>query len=164
MQLYPYSEYKSHFSLDFCHGLSMFGALSDDSLSFLLEQGQLFYMEPGDRLFSQGDDSTMFYVMFSGESRFYQPDADGDTVVGLRKYVCGEQIGFVGMIGLHQRRGTTVMEKPGYVFEITAALFHDFCDKFPEDFKIFLINITREMSREISHLDKICADTQGKSS
>ena len=56
------------------------------------------------------------------------------------------------------------MEKPGYVFEITAALFHDFCDKFPEDFKIFLINITREMSREISHLDKICAGSQRENS
>ena len=62
------------------------------------------------------------------------------------------------MIGLHPRRGDAVVEKEGYLLEISTELFHKLCEQYPEMFMIFLINITREMSREISHLDQLYAD------
>ena len=42
MQLYQYSDLSGQFSLEYCHGLSMFGALSDESLSFLLTHGDIY--------------------------------------------------------------------------------------------------------------------------
>lgn len=35
---------------------------------------------------------------------------------------------------------------------------HRFCEAYPEEFKILMINITREMSREIADLDTMCAE------
>jgi signal-transduction protein with cAMP-binding, CBS, and nucleotidyltransferase domain len=155
MRVSPYAELKEQFSTDFCHSLSMFGALCDESLEFLLHEGRLCHCDTGDRLFSLGDYSEMFYVVLSGTVRFYQSKEEAGELVPLREYKVGEQIGFVGMIGLHQRRGSAVMEQPGYVLEVSAELFHRLCDRYPEAFKIFFINIAREMSREISHLDQM---------
>lgn len=155
MQELQYSEQRGQFSTDFCHGLSMFGALSDDSLDFMLQRGRLLQVDAGETLFSVGDKSDMFYVVLKGTVRFFQAKDESGIKVPLRKYQIGEQVGFVGMIGLHQRRGDALMEESGYLMEISSELFHQLCEKFPEMFQIFLINIAREMSREISHLDQM---------
>ncbi len=153
-----FDELQLQFPEGFCQHLSMFGALSEASLNFLLQQGNLLSVQPGDKLFSVGDISDKFYVIISGAVRFYQQrDTDAERVQ-LRLYVAGEQIGFVGMIGLHERRGDAVIETEGYLLEISSALFHQLCEQYPEMFMIFLINITREMSREISHLDQMYID------
>ncbi|MBR9865745.1 MAG: cyclic nucleotide-binding domain-containing protein [Oceanospirillales bacterium] len=152
-----FDELDVQFPEGFCQHLSMFGALSQDSLAFLLQKGTLYRAEAGDQLFRLGDSSDHFFVIIDGSVRFYQHrDNDGERVP-LRLYKAGEQIGFVGMIGLHQRRGDAMIETGGYLLEISSALFHQLCEQYPEMFMIFLINITREMSREISHLDEMCA-------
>ena len=71
MQELQYSERREKFSTDFCHGLSMFGALSDDSLDFLLQYGRLLQVAAGDRLFSVGDKSDMFFVVLKGSVRVF---------------------------------------------------------------------------------------------
>ncbi|WP_315983884.1 hypothetical protein [Aliamphritea spongicola] len=98
--------------------------------------------------------------MLSGQARFYHPKTDSDDQVPLKAYLPGEQLGFVGMIGLQARHGNAVMQKEGFVLEISSALFHELCDIYPEDFKIFMINVTREMSREIAQLDNMCGSMQ----
>ena len=133
----------------------MFGALSDSCVSFLLEHGKLIEYTAGDHLFSLGDASDQFFIILTGQVAFYQT-ADGHKTY-IRSSRAGEQIGFVGMIGLHARRGDAVIEQSGLLLEVSSALFHQVCEKFPEDFVIFMINISREMSREISHLDALCA-------
>lgn len=158
MNVVSFDELQRQFPEGFCQRLSMFGALSQESLNFLLQQGDLLAVQVGDELFSVGDNSDTFYVIINGAVRFYQQrDHDGERVP-LRLYVAGEQIGFVGMIGLHERRGDAIVEQEGCLLQISSALFHQLCEQYPEMFMIFLINITREMSREISHLDQMYAD------
>ncbi len=155
MQELQYSEHSEQFSTGFCHGLSMFGALSDDSLNFMLQRGRLLQVDAGDTLFRIGDNSDMFYIVLSGSVRFFQAKDETGNKEPLRKYQVGEQLGFVGMIGLHQRRGDARVEESGFLMEISSELFHQLCEKFPEMFQIFLINIAREMSREITQLDQM---------
>ena len=160
MQLYQYSDLSGQFSLEYCHGLSMFGALSDESLEFLLTHGDIYKLAGNDRIYSLGDSSDMFFVILSGQARFYHPKTDSDDQIPLKAYLPGEQLGFVGMIGLQARHGNAVMQKEGFILEISSALFHELCDIYPEDFKIFMINVTREMSREIAQLDNMCGNMQ----
>ncbi len=156
MQLLTYSAVKDIFPTDICRELSMFGALSQDCLGYLLSEGRICYCERGDFLFTPGEDSGHFFVVLSGRIGFSRQKKDKS--IFIRSFSAGEQIGFVGMIGLHERRGYAVAQEPSHVLEISSALFHHICEKFPADFVIFLINITREMSREINHLDALCAD------
>jgi signal-transduction protein with cAMP-binding, CBS, and nucleotidyltransferase domain len=158
MKAVSLAELEREYPQDFCRKLSMFGALSEESLQFLLQQGTLLSVQPGDRLFSIDDLSEQFYIIIKGAVRFYQHRPEDDVSIPIRLYDEGEQIGFVGMIGLHTRRGDAVVEKEGYLLEISTELFHKLCEQYPEMFMIFLINITREMSREISHLDQLYAD------
>ncbi len=158
MKAVSLAELEQQYPQGFCQSLSMFGALSNESLQFLLQQGELLSVQPGDRLFSIGDVSEQFYVIIKGGVRFYQHRPEDDVSVPMRLYAEGEQIGFVGMIGLHARRGDAVVENEGYLLKISTELFHRLCEQYPEMFMIFLINITREMSREISHLDQMYAD------
>lgn len=158
MQTQSYQDLKSQFPLSYCRDLAMFGALPDDSLTYLLEQGNLNHYLPGDKIYSLGECSNSFFIILSGGSRFHKPKEACGAMVKLRYYSPGEQIGFVGMIGLQKRHGTQYMEDEGYMLEVPADLFHQFCEKFPEEFKILMINITREMSREIADLDTMCTE------
>ncbi|MBE9398182.1 cyclic nucleotide-binding domain-containing protein [Pontibacterium sp. N1Y112] len=158
MQQQTYAELKSQFPLTYCRDLAMFGALSDESLTYLLEQGNLIHCAPGDKIYSANDTSESFYIIISGGTRFHKAKEVCGQMVELRYYKPGEQVGFVGMIGLQKRHGNQVMEDDGYLLEIPAELFHHFCEKFPEEFKILMINVTREMSREISDLDTMCTE------
>lgn len=138
-----------------CRELSMFGALSRDSVDFLFSQGKVLDCNSGTVLFECGERSDQFYILLSGRVAYYR--CDGDAQVYIRSFKRGEQIGFSGMIGLQNRVGMGVVEQHTTVLEISCELFHQVCDRFPADFVIFLINMTREMSREITDLDAICS-------
>lgn len=158
MQQIAYAQVQAQFPLSVCHRLAMFGALTDSSLHFLLEQGTLFHGLPGDSVYSLGEDSGSFFIILSGGTRFHKAKEACGSVVSLRYYGPGEQIGFVGMIGLQKRHGNQIVEHEGYLLEVPVELFHRFCEAYPEEFKILMINITREMSREIADLDIMCAE------
>ncbi|WP_372739219.1 Crp/Fnr family transcriptional regulator [Neptunomonas sp.] len=134
----------------------MFGALAPAFLEFILSEGKINKYTPGETVFSPGEDSTRFYVVLSGLVSFSRPK--GNKKIYIRCFKPGEQIGFVGMIGLHERRGFAIAEEQTYLLEITSELFHQVCEKFPADFVVFLINITRELSREINDLDALCTE------
>lgn len=134
----------------------MFGALAPACLEFLLSEGKINKYDQGETVFSPGENSNQFYVVLRGRVGFSRPK--GDKRIFIRCFKPGEQIGFVGMIGLHERRGFAVVEEASYLLEVSSALFHQICEKFPADFVVFLINITREMSREINDLDALCTE------
>ncbi|SFF98478.1 Crp/Fnr family transcriptional regulator [Neptunomonas qingdaonensis] len=156
MQSLSYSDVNEIFPLGFCQELSMFGALAPACLEFLLSEGKINKYDKSETVFSPGEDSTQFYVVLSGLVRFSRPK--GEKRVYIRCFKPGEQIGFVGMIGLHERRGFAIAAEQTCLLEITSELFHQVCEKFPADFVVFLINITRELSREINYLDALCTE------
>lgn len=154
MQRLSTTEINSAFPLAHCRELSMFGALSQDSVQFLLEQGQVLRYEQGERLFSCAEQSDRFYIVLAGTLGYYRYEAE--QRIHIRDFKMGEQLGFVGMIGLHERRGDAQAQEISYVLEISCELFHKVCEAFAGDFVIFLINMTRDMSREITDLDALC--------
>ncbi len=149
------SKARSLFPISHCSDLAMFGALSRDSIRFLFEHGRILSYQRGEVVLKRGELSDRFYIILQGCLGYYR--FDEEDAIHIRDFKPGEQMGFVGMIGLHARQGNAVVEKDCYLLEITSALFHEVCDNFPSDFVIFMINMAREMSREISDLDAICA-------
>ncbi len=149
------SKARSLFPISHCSDLAMFGALRRDSIRFLFEHGRILSSQRGEVVLKRGELSDRFYIILQGCLGYYR--FDEEDAIHIRDFKPGEQMGFVGMIGLHARQGNAVVEKDCYLLEITSALFHEVCDNFPSDFVIFMINMAREMSREISDLDAICA-------
>ena len=112
---------------------SIFGALSDSSITFLLENGVLHQASKGDEIFSYGNKGASFHTVLYGTLDFYKQH--GEKKTRTRTIQFGEAIGFVSMIALHERVGSL--------------LFSDFHDKHSFDFGILLMNLSRDMARTI---------------
>lgn len=139
--------------------LSTFGALSDACVQFLLRQGRLLRLERSDVLYPAGARAGEFYVVLDGTIAFYK-HSDGRDVL-TRHFRRGEQLGFDGMIGLHDRSGTAVAVEPVVALEISSALFFDLHTEHPTDFGLMMINLSRELSREIALLEDVIGRSNG---
>lgn len=132
---------------------SIFGALSDSSIRYLLEKGALYDAEKGDEIFRYGNKGSSFYAVLHGNLDFYKHHKDKETYT--RTVTFGEAIGFVSMIALHERAGSLYSLENSLLLEISSELFSDFHDEFPFDFGILLMNLSRDMARTIRVLSNV---------
>ncbi|WP_051560218.1 Crp/Fnr family transcriptional regulator [Marinobacterium jannaschii] len=153
--LSPY-EIQRRFPPEFCRQLSMFGALGEECVHYLLHEGSVMMIENGEQLMQKGDLSDHFYILLTGRLAYFR--YIGDSPVHVRSFAPGEQVGFVGMIGLIERLGDVFAEEETVALQVSCDLFHQVCERYSADFVIFMINMTREMSREITELDAKCAE------
>lgn len=137
-------------------GGSIFGALSAEATLFLLEEGKLYQVNPGDLLFKPGDPGNSFFVVCRGSVEFHNYH-QGDYLY-TRTSEFGEEMGFVAMIGLHDRVGKAVVKEEGVVLEIGSALFSELHDRFPYDFGVLMFNLARDMARVIRKLGNLLVD------
>jgi CRP-like cAMP-binding protein len=126
---------------------SIFGALSDSSITFLLENGVLHQASKGDEIFSYGNKGASFHTVLYGTLDFYKQH--GEKKTRTRTIQFGEAIGFVSMIALHERVGSLYALEDCLLLEISSQLFSDFHDKHSFDFGILLMNLSRDMARTI---------------
>ncbi len=156
MQALSQSEINRRFPPEYCRKLSMFGALGENCVSYLLSEGEVITMEDGELIMAKGDRSDHFYILLEGRVGYFR--YSDNQPVHIRSYGRGEQVGFVGMIGLIERLGDIIAEEGSAGLRISCDLFNQVCEGFSADFIIFMINMTREMSREITELDAKCAE------
>lgn len=126
---------------------SIFGALSDVSIQFLLDEGVLHKVTKGDEIFSYGSKGGSFHAVLHGKLDFYKQH--DDKKLRTRTICFGEAIGFVSMIALHERVGSLYALEDSLLLEISSQLFSDFHDQYPFDFGILLMNLSRDMARTI---------------
>ncbi len=151
-----YSELKTVLSLDACREFSVFGALSDDSIEFLLSHGDCIELSKHEMLYHTGDPSNGFYVVLSGLLAFYKEHQGHSCLV--RQYAPGEELGFVGMISLHPRAGWAQMHEAGRVLRVSDAIFHQLQQRNGHDFTLLLINLVRDKSRELTNANNMLVD------
>jgi len=152
------SSFIERYGLDYLRGASTLGALSEEALSYLIERGELFEMMPGETLFNIDDPVDCFYVILDGGIAFYKPSKEGRT--HIRDYNFGMELGFVAMIGLHNRVGDAEAAKPTLILKVTCDLFNDLHQDLPNDFGILLLNLSREMSRRLRDADERLANAE----
>lgn len=126
---------------------SIFGALSDDAIHFLLSRGRVVSLADGEELFRAGDAGDSFFVVLQGLLDFFR-EGDGGEVL-IRTIAFGEQLGYVSMIGLFQRSGIGRAHGPAVALEIGSDLFYALHVEFPFDFGIVMLNLSRDMARAL---------------
>jgi CRP-like cAMP-binding protein len=137
---------------------SIFGALSDEAIRFLLGRGRILALEDGEELFHAGDPGDSFYVVLEGEFNYFRQAGKGEVL--LRSAGFGEQLGYVSMVGLFPRVGVGKAKGPTVVLEINSDLFYQFHEALPFDFGIVMLNLARDMSRTIIFLTHQLADSR----
>ncbi len=137
--------------IDYFKAGSSFGALSDQAIKFLIEQGVVLQLDKGDKLFSYGDPGDSFYIVLKGRIEYLKPRGNGFT--HIRDYTFGQEFGCVAMIGLHDRAGDHIAPEESLVVQITCGLFYALQEALPKDFGLFLLNLSREMARRLRESD-----------
>ncbi len=139
------------FTLDQLSQASTFGALFDESTIWLIKNGRGYHLDKDDILFSAGESGNSFFVILQGSIAHYKQHEG--RYAFIRNYEQGQQIGFMSLIGLHDRVGKALANEETVVLEIDSSLFHNFHEESPMEFGILLINLSRELARTLRSVD-----------
>jgi len=137
--------------LPYFRELATFGALSDQAILSLLQGGKLCKLAAGEKIVRLGEDAEDFQIVLAGRTAFYK-QGEGREVF-TRHFCPGDQLGFDLMIGLIPHNGTDVAEEESLLLIVDKALFYRTHIDYPADFGLLMINLSRELAREIAFLE-----------
>lgn len=135
---------------------SIFGALSASAIDFLVNRGKLIHLEKGEALFNDGDKGDSFYIIVTGMLFYYQDNEKASSLI--RTVSFGQALGYVTMISLSPRNGYAKADCDTVILEVDYNVFGEFHDKFAFDFGILILNLSRDMARNIQVLSHTLAN------
>jgi len=156
MELMSTEKLLRNYELSSLTNASVFGALPETSILWLLQNGKIYSLIKGENLFTQGQCGDSFNVILEGQISYYK--FHEDRYAYIREYKTGEQIGFMSMIALHNRVGRAEAHQDTIALEINSELFHEFHNDAPLEFGILMMNLAREMARTLRTVDNILAE------
>lgn len=145
--------------ITYLQDLSTFGALSEAVVLELLEHGKIERLEKGEFIAHFDEKAEDFQVVLQGGLAYYKRFEGRDVLT--RHYGAGEQLGFDEMIGLILRDGTDVAAEDSLILSISRTQFYNLHVEHPAAFGIFMINLAREMAREIEMLENVIGQGTG---
>ncbi|MCP4431728.1 MAG: Crp/Fnr family transcriptional regulator [Gammaproteobacteria bacterium] len=159
MEILDANEVIGSLGLPYLRDLSTFGALSDEVIEYLLNRGSIKRFEKGDYLARYDEIAEEFQIVLSGKIAFYK-HCEGHDVL-TRYFRPGEQMSFDLMIGLIRHDGIDVAVEDSQILDISSSQFFDLRVNYPADFGLLMINLARELSREIAMLEDVIGDSIG---
>lgn len=149
----PYTELKLHINTDLIQQASTLGAISPDTVEWMLQEGELSLLAEGEVLFEPEERGDSFFIILEGSfaySKFHK-----DRYAFIRNFTQGQQIGFMSMIALHDRVGRAVADEKSLILKVCSELFHRLHQHAPLDFGILMMNLAREMARSLRYVDNL---------
>ncbi len=156
MQAVSAKEFLAHHSLEQLQQASTFGALAQDTIAWLLEEGRIIQLPRGESLFKPGQPGDSFFVVLEGRFSYYRPG--GERYAYIRDYGTGQQIGFANTLALHDRVGMAIATTDATALQIDYQLFNSLRKTFPSEFGLLTINLARELARTIRAMDDAIVD------
>ena len=138
---------------------SSFDEMSDDVIRRMLQEGTILKLDKGEYIARFDEEASDFQIILKGRLAYYKHCEDHDVLT--RYFHVGEQVGFDEMIGLINRDGTDVALEETLLLTISSQLFFDLHVKYPGEFGVFMINLARELSREIEILEDVIGKGTG---
>lgn len=140
---------------------SVFGALPEPAILWLLQRGNIRSLDEGECLFVHGEPGNSFHVILEGQASYYK--YHNGRYGYIREYTVGQQIGFMSLIALHDRQGRAEAHAGTVTLEIDSTLFHAFHDQMPLEFGILMMNLAREMARTLRAVNDLVVEaSQGE--
>lgn len=150
------------FGLPYFRELSTFGALSDEIIVDLLNHGTITHLARGEYISRTEEIVNTFQVVLQGRMAYYKSFAGRDVLT--RHFCQGQQVGFDEMIGMIAQNGTDIATEDSIILEISSEQFYRLHLDYPADFGLFMINLARELAREIELLEDVIGKGTGWSS
>lgn len=156
MKPLTFEQLLAEFPKDFFRELSTFGALPEPMVLGLLQEGNIFELDPGEELYCVGDTVDEFYVILSGRIALFHHHNNKSALTHY--YDPGQQIGFVGLIALHERMGTALAHEKCTILSVSKKQYFDLHRSSPETFGLLTLNLAREMARTIGEMGDLIAE------
>jgi len=153
------SEVIESLGMHYLRELATFGALSDEVIVDLLKRGTIRQFKRGEYIARYAEVARDFHIVLRGKTAFYKHFEECDVLT--RHFREGEQIGFDLMIGLIPHDGTDVAVEDCQVLEISSTQFYRVHVNHPAQFGLLMINLARELSREIEMLEDVIGKSTG---
>lgn len=159
MKILEAAEVIDRLGITYLQELSTFGALTEAVIIELLQQGRIEQLEKGEYIAHFGEQAADFQVVLQGSLAYYKRFEGHDVLT--RYFKQGEQLGFDEMIGLIVRNGTDVAAEDSLILNISSSQFYKLHVEHPAEFGIFMINLARELAREIEMLEDVIGKGTG---
>ena len=137
--------------------LGLFGALSDDALQLIATTSELRQFEPGELVFSDGDEGRELYVILEGDLHVFKRTPAGHEL-RLTSMTAGQWFGEMAILDIQHRFASVRAVTPCRLLLLTArdldALYrHDL-----KSYTLLVLNLARELSRRLRTVDQLVFD------
>ena len=159
MQLLDPAEVIDSLGMTYLHELSTFGALSEAVILDLITNGKVERLQKGEYIAHHDEKADDFQIVLQGRMAYYKRQQGHDVLT--RYFAEGEQMGFDEMIGLIIRDGTDVAVADSLLLSISSSQFYNLHVEYPGEFGILMLNLSRELAREIAILEDVIGKGTG---
>jgi CRP-like cAMP-binding protein len=134
----------------------IFAGLDDPAVKMFVERAVKSEFAPGGVIAREGESNHCMYLIGAGSVRivkyFGQADQAELTVLGAKEF-----FGEMCILEPAPRAATAQAVERSVIFEIQASSFHHLYKEMPAQYGILILNISRDLSRRLRHLDEVFA-------
>lgn len=138
----------------------LFGGISEQALTFLLERSQSVDMAAGENFFCENDKADEFYILEAGVVSIIK-HWQGKPVV-LHQLKAGDCFGEIALMEMMPRSATVRADTHCRAIEIPMSALFDCYQTHLEQFTLIQMNLGREICRRLRSADARLFEAQNK--
>jgi CRP-like cAMP-binding protein len=127
--------------------IAIFGALSNDTLDFLLRRTEEIRFATGDYVFRENDNANAMFIIESGKVAVLK-NWEGKKYL-LDYLETGDCFGEMALMDMHPRSASVVVIEQTRVFKLGSPALFELHQHDLEQFVLFQMNLGREVSRRL---------------
>ena len=141
-----------HIKQQLLKDIALFGALSEDTLMFLLHRASEIRCPRGDYVFREGDPAQSIYVLESGRLAVLKRWGGRQYLLGQLE--AGACFGEMALMDMHPRSASVLALADSLTFKIGAPALLELYQHDLEQFALLQMNLGREVSRRLREADE----------
>jgi CRP/FNR family cyclic AMP-dependent transcriptional regulator len=134
----------------------IFAGLDDEALQVFLERAEKLEIPAGGVIAREGESNHCMFLIEAGAVRIIKNFGTPDAVV-LATLGPGDFFGEMCILETLPRTASGVAAQPSTVVRVSSSAFYHLYEKLPRQHSILLLNIARDLSRRLRHLDEVFA-------
>lgn len=134
----------------------IFAGLKESALTWLAEKAEQSAVPAGTIVVREGEPGNRFYLIGSGSVRVCKYFAEPGEVV-LAELKASDFFGEMCILETLPRSATVQTASETTLFSLSSVTFYHFFKQMPDQYCILLLNIARDLSRRLRHLDEVFA-------
>ncbi|MBM96605.1 MAG: cyclic nucleotide-binding protein [Oceanospirillaceae bacterium] len=146
--------------LQLLQGMPIFGALKESTLDYLCEQSVVVAVAAGESFFREGDAAQSLFVLEEGTAIVEKASQDGQRI--LHRFGPGDCFGEMALVDMNPRSASVVAETSCLALEVHNMSLFGLYERDLEQFTMIQMNLMREVSRRLRHLDQQLAEMQAQ--